>query len=179
VHRHDPDFWTFVFPTHPRSLVNIEPFSHSSQTDPLPFTILVMASPIHLEGTTLEGGGQLVRLALSISALTGTPIRITNIRGNRSGGGGLKQQHLTALEWLSKACNARVEGALKKSRTLVFEPDVEVLEFISCRHIIKHTSLTSTPQIPLHSNSSFPSHPLLPPLQLKPQQLSTSAPPAP
>lgn len=100
-----------------------------SQTDPLLFTLLVMASPIHLEGTTLEGGGQLVRLALSISALTGTPIRITNIRGNRSGGGGLKQQHLTALGWLSKACNARVEGAVKKSRTLVFEADVEVLEF--------------------------------------------------
>lgn len=83
-----------------------------------------MASSIHLQGTTLEGGGQLVRLALSLSALISTPIRITNIRGNRSGGGGLKGQHLTALEWLSKACDAKVEGAMKKSRVLVFEPDV-------------------------------------------------------
>lgn len=88
-----------------------------------------MASSIHLEGTTLEGGGQLVRLSLSISALTSTPIHVTNIRGNRSGGGGLKQQHLTALNWLSKACSARVEGAVKKSRTLVFKPEVEVHEF--------------------------------------------------
>jgi len=86
-----------------------------------------MPESVHLEGTTLEGGGQLLRLALGLSAMTSTPIKITNIRGNRSGGGGLKQQHLTAVNWLTSACSATVSGAEKKNRTLEFCPLKEVL----------------------------------------------------
>jgi RNA 3'-terminal phosphate cyclase (ATP) len=46
--------------------------------------------PIDLDGRTGEGGGQLVRLAVGLSALTTRPIKITNVRGNRPGarGGG-------------------------------------------------------------------------------------------
>ncbi|KAF2084890.1 RNA 3'-terminal phosphate cyclase [Saccharata proteae CBS 121410] len=82
-----------------------------------------MASPIELAGTKLEGGGQLVRIAVGISALTGIPISIRDIRGNRSGGGGLKTQHLTAVNWLATASSAETVGAEKKSRTLEFTPD--------------------------------------------------------
>jgi RNA 3'-terminal phosphate cyclase (ATP) len=39
-----------------------------------------------LDGRTGEGGGQLVRIAVCLSALTGTPIRIHHVRGNRGGG---------------------------------------------------------------------------------------------
>jgi RNA 3'-terminal phosphate cyclase (ATP) len=39
-----------------------------------------------LDGRTGEGGGQLVRIAVCLSALTGTPIRVHHVRGNRSGG---------------------------------------------------------------------------------------------
>ena len=85
-----------------------------------------MSESVHLEGTTLEGGGELVRLALGLSALTSIPIKITNIRGNRSGGGGLKQQHLTAVNWLASACSATVSGAEKKNRTIEFCPLKEV-----------------------------------------------------
>ena len=87
---------------------------------------LRMSESVHLDGTTLEGGGQLVRLALGLSALTSTPIKFTNIRGNRSGGGGLKQQHLTAVNWLASACSATVSGAERKNRTLEFCPLREV-----------------------------------------------------
>lgn len=80
--------------------------------------------PIHLEGTTLEGGGQLLRLALGLSSLTKSPVHITNIRGKRSGGGGLKAQHLTSMLWLGQACNARISGAGLKSKEITFTPSV-------------------------------------------------------
>ncbi|KAJ4355609.1 uncharacterized protein N0V89_003629 [Didymosphaeria variabile] len=81
-----------------------------------------MARTIHLEGTTLEGGGQLLRLATCLSTLTSTPISITNIRGKRSGGGGLKAQHLTSVQWLGTASNARISGAELKSKEITFTP---------------------------------------------------------
>ncbi|KAF2646526.1 RNA 3'-terminal phosphate cyclase [Massarina eburnea CBS 473.64] len=81
-----------------------------------------MATPIHLKGTTLEGGGQLLRLATCLSSLTSTPIHITSIRGNRSGGGGLKTQHLTSIQWLAQASDATVSGMNLKSTDIEFSP---------------------------------------------------------
>ncbi|CAI6340740.1 unnamed protein product [Periconia digitata] len=81
-----------------------------------------MRDIIHLPGTTLEGGGQLLRLATCLASLTSTPIHITSIRGNRSGGGGLKSQHLTSIQWLAKASHARVRGMGLKSKEITFEP---------------------------------------------------------
>ena len=83
-----------------------------------------MSQPVRLLGTTLEGGGQLLRIALGLSALTKTAIHITKIRGSRQGAKGLKQQHLTCVKWLSQASNAENSGAEKKSLELDFRPSV-------------------------------------------------------
>jgi RNA 3'-terminal phosphate cyclase (ATP) len=43
--------------------------------------------PVELDGRTGEGGGQVVRVAIAIAALTGQAVTITNVRGNRERGG--------------------------------------------------------------------------------------------
>ncbi|THC94038.1 hypothetical protein EYZ11_006480 [Aspergillus tanneri] len=77
---------------------------------------------IHLDGRTLEGGGQLVRIAVALSALTGNPVHIENIRGNRSGKKGLKQSHLAAIQFLASLTGSSVSGAEVGSSSLSFYP---------------------------------------------------------
>ncbi|WP_459202303.1 RNA 3'-terminal phosphate cyclase [Methanococcus sp. CF] len=76
---------------------------------------------ITIDGSYLEGGGQIVRTAVSLSAITKKPVKIINIRKNRKNPG-LSNQHIACVNAVSKICNAEVEGLLKGSETLVFYP---------------------------------------------------------
>jgi RNA 3'-terminal phosphate cyclase (ATP) len=76
---------------------------------------------LEIDGSYGEGGGQLVRTAVALSAVTGKEIRITKIRKNRQNTG-LKQQHLKALETASRICEARVSGLFPGSTEISFAP---------------------------------------------------------
>lgn len=76
---------------------------------------------IELDGNFLEGGGSIVRVALSLSTITQKPFEITNIRQNRPQPG-LKNQHLFCIKALEKLCNAKVEGAFLGSTSLKYFP---------------------------------------------------------
>jgi RNA 3'-terminal phosphate cyclase (ATP) len=76
---------------------------------------------LHIDGSTGEGGGQIVRSSLGLSLLTGTPFRISNIRGRRKRPG-LLRQHLTAVQAATEIGKAKVGGARLGSSELVFEP---------------------------------------------------------
>ena len=74
-----------------------------------------------IDGSQGEGGGQMLRTSLSLSALTGRPFRMINIRGQRSKPG-LRPQHLTAVRAVAELCQAEVEGDELSSTSLTFRP---------------------------------------------------------
>jgi RNA 3'-terminal phosphate cyclase (ATP) len=76
---------------------------------------------LEIDGSIGEGGGQVLRSALSLSLLTGTPFHMKKIRAGRSKPG-LLRQHLTALEAATKIGGADVIGAAVNSTELTFVP---------------------------------------------------------
>ena len=76
---------------------------------------------LRIDGSFGEGGGQIVRTALALSALTGRPFEITNVRANRPVPG-LRNQHVQCVMAAKAICSAEIEGAEKASRRLLFSP---------------------------------------------------------
>jgi RNA 3'-terminal phosphate cyclase (ATP) len=80
-----------------------------------------MSSLIELDGSTGEGGGQILRTALALSMCTGVPMRIDRIRAKRAKPG-LMRQHLACVLAAQEICGATVQGAELGSQTLQFSP---------------------------------------------------------
>ena len=74
-----------------------------------------------LDGSHGEGGGQVLRTALSLAVATNRPVTITNVRAGRPRPG-LQPQHLTAVRALATVSDAEVEGAELGSTALRFVP---------------------------------------------------------
>ena len=76
---------------------------------------------IEIDGSLGEGGGQVLRTALSLSCITGKGFRISNIRRSRSKPG-LMRQHLMAVQAAARIAAAKVEGDRLGSSQLSFVP---------------------------------------------------------
>jgi len=74
-----------------------------------------------IDGAIGEGGGQILRSALSLAICARRAFRIVNVRARRPKPG-LRPQHLAAVRAAAAICGARVEGATVGSRTLTFVP---------------------------------------------------------
>ncbi|WP_276247632.1 RNA 3'-terminal phosphate cyclase [Haladaptatus sp. YSMS36] len=68
-----------------------------------------------------DGGGQILRTALSLSTCFGRPVKVTNIRGARPNPG-LRNQHLTVVETLAEICDATVSDVAVGTEELTFDP---------------------------------------------------------
>lgn len=76
---------------------------------------------IEIDGSMGEGGGQVLRSSLSLSILTGQPVRLVNVRARRPRPG-LQPQHLMAVKAAAAICGAQIEGAALHSQYLTFNP---------------------------------------------------------
>lgn len=78
-------------------------------------------SILRVDGAQGEGGGQVLRTALALSAIRGVPVEIHSIRARRRNPG-LQAQHLTVVSALAQICGAHVEGATLGSHRVHFAP---------------------------------------------------------
>ena len=76
---------------------------------------------VEIDGSYGEGGGQLLRTAVALSAITERAVRIRSIRAGRERPG-LQAQHLKGVEAVATLCGAKVHGATLSSTDLTFEP---------------------------------------------------------
>lgn len=76
---------------------------------------------IEIDGSYGEGGGQIVRTSVALSAVTGKSVLIKKIRQGRPKPG-LAAQHAQAIRALGQICNAEIKGAEPGSSEVLFCP---------------------------------------------------------
>ncbi len=76
---------------------------------------------IEIDGSHGEGGGQLLRMAVALAAVTHTPVAVTKIRAGRPNPG-LAAQHVAAIRAVADLASAEIEGLDPGSARIVFRP---------------------------------------------------------
>lgn len=76
----------------------------------------------NIDGSTGNGGGQILRTALAYAGMAVEPIRVRNIRVDRNPPG-LSAQHLAVVRTIAELCRADVEGDTLRSTSITFMPE--------------------------------------------------------
>lgn len=76
---------------------------------------------IVIDGSYGEGGGQILRLSVALSCITGEDIKVVNIRAKRENPG-LRPQHMTSIKAAEYICGAYTEGLSVGSTEITFKP---------------------------------------------------------
>ena len=76
---------------------------------------------IEIDGSHGEGGGQILRTAVALSAITSEPVRVTSIRAGRAKPG-LAPSHITSIEAVAEISGADVDGLFPGSKEITFRP---------------------------------------------------------
>jgi len=76
---------------------------------------------IEVDGSSGEGGGQILRTAVALSSVLGIEVRITKIRAGRSTPG-IRAQHLAGVKVAAEICGGLVKGGEVGSGTLEYTP---------------------------------------------------------
>ncbi|MFC1754440.1 RNA 3'-terminal phosphate cyclase [Thermoproteota archaeon] len=76
---------------------------------------------IEIDGSIGEGGGQILRTAITFSSILNIPVKVENIRSNRPNPG-LKAQHMGTVKLLADMCGANVENLEIGAKWLKFNP---------------------------------------------------------
>src|SRR3989442_15999066 len=76
---------------------------------------------LEIDGAHGEGGGQLLRMAVALSAIQSVPVRVVRIRAGRPTPG-LAAQHVAALGAVAALCNGEIDGLAVGSKEIAFRP---------------------------------------------------------
>lgn len=101
-------------------------------------------SVITIDGMHGEGGGQMIRYATVLAAITRKSVRITNIRANRPKGGGINAQLLSGLNAMVLLADMKLSGNKLKSTEVTIEPNLVDAKFQTSLTIDTKTAASVT-----------------------------------
>ena len=76
---------------------------------------------VRIDGSQGEGGGQILRTAISLSAITGKPVEVINIRANRVNPG-LRPQHIAGIKIIAELFHGKFENLKVGAEWIRFSP---------------------------------------------------------
>jgi RNA 3'-terminal phosphate cyclase (ATP) len=76
---------------------------------------------VRIDGSQGEGGGQILRTAIALSAITGKPVEVINIRANRVNPG-LRPQHIAGIKIIAELFHGKFENLKVGAEWIRFSP---------------------------------------------------------
>jgi RNA 3'-terminal phosphate cyclase (ATP) len=112
---------------------------------------------VRIDGSQGEGGGQILRTAISLSAITGKPVEVINIRANRVNPG-LRPQHIAGIKIIAELFHGQFDNLKVGAEWIRFSPSDRFeggsVKFdIGTAGSIPLTLMTVVPAVSLSNNS--------------------------